>query len=76
MSSVSTVDDKRTRCPRCETRSAIQNSIELRPGVQYLTLRCISCGLIHDAQMSSAPSMAPEMAELLPAEPSFEAVEA
>jgi hypothetical protein len=75
MSSVSTVDDKRTRCPRCETRSTIQSAIELRPGVQYLTLRCISCGLVHDAQTSWAPSTAPEMAEVLPAVPAVEVVE-
>jgi transcription elongation factor Elf1 len=74
MSSVSAVEDKRTRCPRCDAPSTIQSAIELRHGVQYLTLRCTLCGLVHDAQMSSAPSMAPEIAEVLPAEPSVEGV--
>jgi uncharacterized Zn finger protein len=51
MSGASTVDDKRLLCPRCRARSTIQHTVELRPGVQYLTLRCISCGHVHDAQM-------------------------
>jgi transcription elongation factor Elf1 len=74
MSGVSTVEDKRTRCPRCEARSTIQSAIELRPGVQYLTLRCTACGLVHDAQVLSAPSTVPEIAEELPGQPSVEAV--
>jgi hypothetical protein len=28
----------------------VQNAIELRPGVEYLTLRCLSCGHVFDAQ--------------------------
>jgi uncharacterized Zn finger protein len=38
------------RCRRCRARSTVQSIIELRPGVEYLTLRCISCGLVFDAQ--------------------------
>jgi transcription elongation factor Elf1 len=56
--SSSTVDDRRMRCPRCCGRSTIQTGIELRPGVQYLTLRCISCGLVYDAQVPFGPSSA------------------
>jgi hypothetical protein len=39
MQGASTVDDKRMRCPRCRARSTVQNAVELRPGVQYLTQR-------------------------------------
>ena len=59
MRGASTVDDKRLRCPRCRARSTIQNAIELRPGVQYMTLRCTSCGLLHDAQTPSSPPTVP-----------------
>lgn len=38
------------RCPRCRARATVQNAVELRPGVNYLTLRCIACGLVFDAQ--------------------------
>jgi uncharacterized Zn finger protein len=53
MRGASTVDDKRLRCPRCRARSTIQSAIDLRPGIQYLTLRCIACGVVHDAQIPS-----------------------
>jgi transcription elongation factor Elf1 len=53
MQGASTVDDKWLRCPRCRVRSTIQGAIDLRPGVQYLTLRCIACGVVHDAQIPS-----------------------
>jgi hypothetical protein len=66
MSSVSAVE----RCPRCDARSTTQSAIELRHGVQYLTLRCTLRGLVHDAQMSSAP----EMPKVLPAESSVKGV--
>jgi transcription elongation factor Elf1 len=41
------------RCPRCRARSTVQSAVELRPGVKYLTLRCIICGLVYDAQVLS-----------------------
>jgi hypothetical protein len=41
------------RCPRCRSRPTVQSAIELRPGVEYLTLRCTSCGLVYDAQVPS-----------------------
>lgn len=46
-----TIAANRSRCPRCSARSTIQSAVELRPGVHYLTLRCISCGLVFDAQV-------------------------
>jgi len=71
MRSVNTVDDRRLRCPRCRARSTIQSTVELRPGVQYLTLRCISCGHVHDAQMPAGLPTASAMIAPLPAvEPS------
>src|ERR1700747_3336098 len=51
MSNVSTIADKRMRCPRCSARPAVQNAVELRPGIKYLTLRCISCRLVYNAQV-------------------------
>jgi rubredoxin len=64
MSGVSTTADGRVRCPRCRAGPTVQSAIELRPGVEYLTLRCSSCGVVYDAQVPSdqirlAPS-APE----------------
>jgi len=53
MSNVSTIADKRMRCPRCSARPAVQNAVELRPGIEYLTLRCISCGLVYNAQVQA-----------------------
>jgi rubredoxin len=48
-----TILANRSRCPRCKARSTIQSAVQLRPGVHYLTLRCISCGLVFDAQVGS-----------------------
>jgi rubredoxin len=42
-------------CPRCRSRSTVQSAIELRPGVEYLTLRCACCGLLYDGQVPSEP---------------------
>ena len=58
MSNVSTIADKRVRCPRCRARPAVQNAVELRPGITYLTLRCTSCGLVYNAQMQADPATA------------------
>jgi uncharacterized Zn finger protein len=69
MRGVSAVDDKRLRCPRCRARSTIQSTVELRPGIQYLTLRCISCGHVHDAQMPAAQPTASSMILPLAVEP-------
>ena len=53
MTSASMISDKRTRCPQCRGRAAVQGAIELLPGVEYLTLRCISCATVYDAQVPS-----------------------
>jgi hypothetical protein len=44
------------RCPRCRSRPTVQSAVTLRPGVEYLTLRCASCGLVYDAQAPSDPT--------------------
>jgi hypothetical protein len=53
---VSRMDLSGTRCSRCRSRAAVQSAIELRPGVKFLTLRCVSCGLVYDAQVPSDPT--------------------
>jgi transcription elongation factor Elf1 len=42
-------------CPRCRSRPTVQSAVALRPGVEYLTLRCASCGLLYDGQVPSEP---------------------
>jgi len=56
MADLSKIALSRMRCPRCRSRSTLQNTIELRPGVEYLTLRCASCGPVYDAQVPSNPT--------------------
>jgi hypothetical protein len=55
---LSTISDRRSRCSRCRARAAVQSTIELTPGVRYLTLRCISCATIYDTQVPSNPALA------------------
>jgi uncharacterized Zn finger protein len=50
---MSRMDLSGTRCSRCRSRATVQSAIELRPRAEYLTLRCISCGLVYDAQVPS-----------------------
>ena len=42
----------KVQCPRCEGRPTVQSAVELRPGFQYLTLRCDVCGLVYDVQLA------------------------
>ncbi|MDQ1390987.1 MAG: hypothetical protein QOF56_4441 [Acidobacteriaceae bacterium] len=56
MANLSRMDLSGTRCPRCRSRATVQSAIELRPGVEFLTLRCVSCGLVYDAQVPSDPT--------------------
>ena len=46
----------RPHCPKCRARPTIQNVIQIRSGFDYLTLRCTSCGLVYDAQVTQVPS--------------------
>jgi rubredoxin len=45
------LDHNDTRCPRCGSPSIVLSATELRPGFEYLTLRCTSCHLVYDAQV-------------------------
>jgi transcription elongation factor Elf1 len=48
------IAEKRMRCPRCEASSTILSAVDVRPGFQYLTLRCNSCATLFDAQVATA----------------------
>jgi tRNA(Ile2) C34 agmatinyltransferase TiaS len=50
----------RPRCPQCEARMEVQYVALGRPGFEHWTLRCIKCGLIHEAQAQADP-LNPEM---------------
>jgi uncharacterized Zn finger protein len=54
MTAVINFDEKRMRCPRCGAHAIIQSAIEVRPGFHYLTLRCIPCAIVFDAQVAFA----------------------
>jgi hypothetical protein len=56
MPSANASDYSRLLCPRCRARPTVQSAVELRQGVEYLTLRCIACGLIYDAQAEAHKS--------------------
>ncbi len=55
MNKIATTAEKDIRCPRCAAYPLVQSAIELRPGVEYLTLRCPSCLIVYDAQVPFAP---------------------
>jgi DNA-directed RNA polymerase subunit M/transcription elongation factor TFIIS len=46
---------QRPRCPKCNARSAVQRIVMSRSGFELWTLRCNSCGNIHEAQVSTDP---------------------
>ena len=54
------------RCPRCRSRPTVHSAIELRPGVEHLTLRCTSCGLVYDAQVPSKQTKSGILAKAKP----------
>jgi tRNA(Ile2) C34 agmatinyltransferase TiaS len=45
----------RPRCPRCEARMEVQYVAPGRPGFEHGTLKCTTCGLIHEAQAHADP---------------------
>ncbi|WP_441277239.1 MJ0042-type zinc finger domain-containing protein [Tardiphaga sp. 172_B4_N1_3] len=49
----------RPRCPQCQAVARVQRSTAGRKGYEYWTLRCTSCGHIHEAQVQVDP-MTPE----------------
>lgn len=46
---------QRPRCPRCQARMAVQRIVPSRSGCEHWTLRCNTCGTIHEAQVSIDP---------------------
>lgn len=62
MSFISTISDKRSRCPGCRGRASVQSTIELMPGVQYRTLRCITCATVFDDEVPANPAIATALA--------------
>ena len=57
MSAIGNIADERMRCPRCRAYPMVQSAIELRPRLQYLTLRCNSCAIVYDAQVPSPAAL-------------------
>jgi transcription elongation factor Elf1 len=51
MTAIINLAEMRMRCPRCAAASIVQTAIDLRPGCQYLTLRCIRCAIVFDTQV-------------------------
>jgi hypothetical protein len=45
----------RPRCPKCQSRTELQRITAARTGFEHWTLRCIKCGLIHEAQVNADP---------------------
>jgi hypothetical protein len=64
------IAEMRMRCPRCRANSTILSAVDIRPGFQYLTLRCNSCVILFDAQVATAEgqkgSLATNRRELAP----------
>ena len=49
------------RCPRCRARPTIQSASQVRPGFEYLTLRCTFCAIVFDAQVGEEALLAHEL---------------
>lgn len=47
--------ETRPRCPMCQARMKVLRVVPGRPGFAHLTLRCRTCGLVHEAQTSADP---------------------
>jgi len=45
----------RPRCLKCQSRMEVQRITAARPGFEHWTLRCVKCGLINEAQVSTDP---------------------
>jgi hypothetical protein len=46
----------RPRCPKCQSRMEVQHITSARYGFEHWTLRCIKCGLVHEAQVNVDPT--------------------
>jgi hypothetical protein len=64
------IAEMRMRCPRCRASSTILSAVDIRPGFQYLTLRCNACAILFDTQVATAEgqegSLATDRRELAP----------
>jgi hypothetical protein len=65
MSFNGTFADRRSHCPSCRARVSLHGTVEITAGVQYRTLRCISCATILDDEVPPIPSIAMAMANLM-----------
>jgi hypothetical protein len=45
----------RPRCPKCQSRTEVRHIAAARAGFEHWTLRCTSCGLVHEAQIGADP---------------------
>ena len=45
-----------SRCVRCWGRTKVQRITPLRAGFEHWTLRCTTCGHIHQMQVVSSPT--------------------
>jgi RNase P subunit RPR2 len=45
----------RPRCPRCQAPSLVQRATAGRSGFEHWSLKCSSCGHIHEAQVHVDP---------------------
>ena len=43
------------RCPKCQSRTEVRHIALARAGFEHWTVRCTSCGLIHEAQIYADP---------------------
>jgi hypothetical protein len=70
MNEIVTFAEKDIHCLRCAANPLVQSATELRPGVQYLTLRCPCCLIVYDAQVAFAPQALRDSALSLASHPS------
>ena len=61
MTAIINIAEVRMRCPRCGARPSIQSATPVRPGFEYLTLRCTSCTNVFDAQVGEEVLLAHEV---------------
>ena len=51
MTDVFDIAEVRMHCPRCGAASTVLSASDVRPGLEYLTLRCTSCAMVFDTQV-------------------------
>jgi uncharacterized Zn finger protein len=43
------------RCPMCQAHMKVLHVVTGRPGFEHWTLRCETCGLVHETQTAADP---------------------